>query len=161
TLLEVHGLMLRESAGVVAHTAGTGSAYVTNGTQAAGATTIAVQTGSGTILAADVLSFATDTNDKYVVGTALSAGSLGINNPGLRQAVAGSQAVTVGASYTGNVGFARSAIVLSTRQPALPEEGDMAEDRMTLVDPRSGLAFEVAMYKQYRRVRYEVALAYG
>jgi hypothetical protein len=160
-LLNIHGFTLRESAGVNVHTAGTGTSYVTNGTQAKGATTIAVQTGSGTILAGDVISFAADTADKYVVGTALAAGNLGINNPGLVAAIAGSNAVTVGGSYTGNVGFARSAIVLSTRQPALPEEGDMADDRMTLVDPRSGLAFEVAMYRQYRRVRYEVAIAYG
>lgn len=160
-LLDIHNFKLRESGGVNHHTAGTGASYVTNGAQALGATTIAAQTGSGTILAADVISFAADANNKYVVGTALAAGNLSINAPGLRNAIAGSNAITVGGSYTGNVGFARSAIVLSTRQPALPEEGDMAEDRMTLIDARSGLAFEVSMYKQYKRVRYEVAIAYG
>jgi hypothetical protein len=160
-LLDIHGFVLRESAGVNHHVAGTGASYVTNGASVVGQTAIAVQTGSGTILAGDVISFAADTANKYVVGTALAAGSLSINNPGLRNAIAGSNAVTVGGNYTGNMGFARSAIVLSTRQPALPEEGDMAEDRMTLVDPRSGLAFEVAMYLQYRRVRYEVSIAYG
>lgn len=166
TLLNIHGFTLRESAGVNVHTNGTGSAYVTNGTQAKAATAIALQTGTGTVLAGDILQFATDTADNYVVSAALAAGSLSINNPGLRQAIATSQTATIksGATsgfYTGNMAFARSAIVLSTRQPALPEEGDMADDRATLVDVRSGLAFEVAMYKQYRRVRYEVAIAYG
>lgn len=160
-LLDIHGFTLRESAGIATHTAGTGASYVTNGTQAKGATTLAVQTGTGTVLQGDVISFAADTANKYVVGTALSAGSLAINNPGLVNQIAGSNAMTVGGSYTGNIGFARSAIVLATRMPALPEEGDMADDRMTLVDPRSGLAFEVAMYRQYRRVRYEVSIAYG
>jgi len=166
TLLEVSGFTIRESAGVNVHTNGTGSAYVTNGTQAKGATTIALQTGSGTVLAGDILNFATDTGDNYVVNSALSAGNAGISAPGLRQAIATGQAATIksGATsgfYTGNLAFARTAIVLATRQPALPEEGDMAEDRMTVVDPRSGLAFEVAMYRQYRRVRYEIAIAYG
>jgi hypothetical protein len=166
TLLEVSGFTIRESAGVAVHTNGTGSAYVTNGTQAKAATSIALQTGSGTVLAGDILNFATDTGDNYVVNTALSAGTLTINNPGLRQQIATGQAATIksGATsgfYTGNLAFARTAMVLATRQPALPEEGDMAEDRMTVVDPRSGLAFEVAMYKQYRRVRYEIAIAYG
>ncbi len=31
TLLELHGFVLRESAGVARHTAGTGASYVTNG----------------------------------------------------------------------------------------------------------------------------------
>jgi hypothetical protein len=161
TLLEIHGFTIRESAGVNSHTKGTGTSYVTNGSFSPGATTIAVQTGSGTVIAGDVVTFAADTVNKYVVGTTLAAGNLGLNNPGLKVTVGTSNAMTVGNNYAGNVGFARTALVLATRMPALPEEGDMAEDRMTLVDPRSGLAFEVAMYKQYRRVRYEIGIAYG
>jgi hypothetical protein len=160
TLLDIHGFKLRESAGVGQHVSGTGASYVTNGALAVGATTIPVQTGTGTILAGDVITFAGDTN-KYVVATALTGGNVVIAAPGLRKAVASGTAVTVGAAYTGNMAFSRSAIVLATRMPALPEEGDMADDRITLVDDRSGLAFEVAMYKQYRRVRYEVSIAYG
>lgn len=79
----------------------------------------------------------------------------------LREAVAGGSTVTLAAAYTANFAFSRSAIVLATRAPALPEEGDMADDRMMIQDPRTGMAFEVSMYKQYRRVRYEIAAAWG
>jgi len=82
--------------------------------------------------------------------------------PGLRQAIPTSAtAVTVGNTATSNVAFHRSALVLLTRAPALPEEGDSADDRMVVQDPRSGLAFEVAVYAQYRRVRYEIGIAWG
>ena len=77
------------------------------------------------------------------------------------QAASANATVTVAAAATCNMGFSRSAIVLATRAPALPEEGDMATDRMLVTDPRTGLTFEVAMYPQYRRVRYEVSLAWG
>ncbi|RIJ85004.1 P22 coat - protein 5 family protein [Ralstonia solanacearum] len=159
TLLELHGFNVRESAGVNAHTSGTGASYVTNGALAKGATSIPVQTGSGTVLAGDVVSFGD--GYKYVVASALSGGAFTIAAPGLMKAVNTGTAVVVAAGFTANMGFARSAIVLATRAPALPEEGDMADDRIMLTDPRSGLAFEVAMYKQYRRVRYEVSIAYG
>ncbi|MBB5508149.1 P22 coat - protein 5 family protein [Paraburkholderia atlantica] len=160
TLLELHGFKVRESAGVATHVSGTGASYVTNGALAVGATTIPVQTGSGTILVGDVITLAGDTN-KYVVTTALTGGNVVIAAPGLRKAATSGTAVTVGAAYTGNAFFSRNAFVLSTRLPALPQEGDMADDRTTIVDPRSGLAFEVSMYRQYRRVRYEIACAYG
>ncbi|HIB5468945.1 TPA: P22 phage major capsid protein family protein [Klebsiella quasipneumoniae subsp. similipneumoniae] len=158
TLLELHGFVLRESAGVARHTAGTGASYVTNGALAIGATVIPVQTGSGTIVAGDVVTIG---NFKYVVTSALSGGNLTIGAPGLREAVAGGSTVTLAATYTANFAFSRSAIVLATRAPALPEEGDMADDRMMIQDPRTGMAFEVSMYKQYRRVRYEIAAAWG
>jgi hypothetical protein len=158
TLLELHGFTLRESAGVALHTPGTGASYVTNGALAAGVTTIPAQTGTGTIVAGDVVTIG---NFKYVVTTALSGGSFTIGAPGLRAAVTSGSTITVASAFTANFAFSRSAIVLATRAPALPEEGDMADDRIMLQDPRTGMAFEVSMYKQYRRVRYEIAAAWG
>lgn len=158
TLLELHGFVLRESAGVARHTAGTGASYVTNGALTVGTTVIPVQTGSGTIVAGDVVTIG---NFKYVATSALSGGNLTIGAPGLRENVATGSTVTLAAAYTANFAFSRSAIVLATRAPALPEEGDMADDRMMIQDPRTGMAFEVSMYKQYRRVRYEIAAAWG
>lgn len=157
-LLNIHGFNFRESAGVAYHTPGTGASYVTNGSHAKGATIINVQTGTGTILAGDVLTIG---NFKYVVTTALSGGSLVIAAPGLMAAVNTGATVTVNSAFTANFAFARTALVLATRAPALPEEGDMAEDRMLIEDPVSGIAFEISMYLQYRRVRYEVAAAWG
>lgn len=162
TLLNIYGMSLRESAQVSSATAGTGASYqVNNGSgYAVGATTIAVDTGSGTVLAGDVVTFAGDAN-KYVVTTALSGGSLTIAAPGLKVALADNTAMTVVATSARNMAFARSAIALATRAPALPGEGDSADDRMVVTDERSGLSFEVAMYKQYRQVQYEVSLAWG
>ncbi len=167
TLLEISGFNIRESAGVKeAVVVGSVTGAVT-GSASAGATTVTLTTPSGgavAVLAGDVVTFAGDTN-KYVVAAACTigastTGTLTLTAPGLRTTIS-SAAITVVGVATRNLFFARSALVLATRQIALPEEGDMAEDRITIVDPRSGIAFEFAMYKQYRRVRYEVGLAYG
>jgi hypothetical protein len=162
-LLDIHGFKLRESAGVAIHTKGTGASYTTSGTALpVGTTTIPLITGTGTVVAGDVVTFAGDTN-KYVVTTGIAApGSIVIAAPGLRVAIpAAATAMTIGANFTANCAFSRNAIVLATRAPALPDEGDMAEDRQLLTDPRSGLTFEIAQYLQYRRVMYEVSMAWG
>ena len=158
----IEGFAMRNSGQVATHTKGTGSGYLVNNASgyAVGATQIAVDTGTGTIVAGDVITFAGDTN-KYVVATALTGGVVTIAAPGLRQAVADNAAITVGNSYTANLAFARNALVLATRLPALPKEGDSAADRTTIQDPVSGLIFEVSLYKQYRQVRYEIGLAWG
>lgn len=162
TLLDLHGFAVRESAGVAMHVKGAGSGYLVNnaGGYAIGATTIAADTGTGPIKAGDVLTFAGDAN-KYVNNVALAAGALAIGKPGLLAAAADNAAITVGDSYTANMAFSRNAMILSTRPPALPEEGDSADDRMLITDPRTGMTFEMAIYKQYRRVRYEISLAWG
>ncbi len=162
TLLDLHGFAIRESAQIPNHTKGTGASYLVNnsGGYAAGATTIAVDTGSGTILAGDVVTFGSDTN-KYVVTTALTGGSFVIAAPGLVAAVADNASVTVGNNYAGNVGFSRNAVVLAARLPALPDEGDIALMREVVTDDRSGLSFEVAAYPGYRMVVYEISLAWG
>jgi hypothetical protein len=158
-IIDKAGLKLRESAAVAqAVTVGTGASYQLNGAHAVGATTIAVDTGTGTVLAGDVVTIG---SHKYVVASALSGGSFTIGAPGLRAAHADNVAVTVVAAAARNMCFARSAIALATRAPALPAEGDLAVDRQVITDPRSGLSFEVSQYMQYRQVQYEVALAWG
>lgn len=165
-LLDVHGFAIRESAQIKSHTIGTGATVSTDGSAyAVGATSITLKAaGTGTIVAGDTISFAGDSN-KYVVATgaaAVSGATIVIAAPGLRQALpAAEKVVTIEAAGPRNMAFARSAIVLATRAPARPSEGDMADDVMLVTDPRSGLTFEVALYKQYRQIRYEVSVAWG
>lgn len=161
----VMGFDIHDSAQVKAHTKGTGASYAVNllAGYAAGSTTIAVDTGSGTILAGDIFTNSQSGRDanKYVVKTALSAGSLVLANPGILVAWVDNDTVAVGNSYTANLAFSRNAIHLVTRHPAMPDGGDDADDVATITDPFSGLSFQIAVYRQYRRVKYEVGLAWG
>jgi hypothetical protein len=86
-ILDVNGFKFRESAQVPTVTAGTGASYLLNGALAVGATTVTVDTGSGTILAGDIVTIG---SHKYVVATALSGGSFTINAPGIVAAAAAS-----------------------------------------------------------------------
>lgn len=152
---------MRHSHAVGVHTKGTGASYLINlASPAIGTTTIPADTGSGTILAGDIVTFA-GTSDKYVVNTALSGGSFAIGAPGLVAAETDNDAITLGNSYTPNLAFARSAIVLATRAPAMPDGGDSADDSMMITDPVSGLTFEIAVYRQFLQVVYHVRLAWG
>jgi hypothetical protein len=162
-ILDIHGFSIHESAAVGVVSKGTGASYTSDTAgYAVGATTITLITGTGTVLAGDVVTFAGDTN-KYVVDTGVAApGVLTLAAPGLRQALAASAvAMSLGGNYTGNIGFSGSSLMLATRAPALPDGGDLAEDRMTITDPRSGISFEVAMYPQYRQMQYEVSAVWG
>lgn len=166
-LLDIHGFMIRESAAIVTSTAGTASGATTDNTgYAVGTTTLTLASaGTGTLVAGDVVTFAGDTN-KYVITSGdtdvSNGGTITIAAPGLRVAMsAATKAITVVAAAARNMAFRRSAIVLAQRLPALPEEGDSAIDRTTIVDPISGLVFELAMYAQYRQMQYELSCAWG
>jgi len=165
-LLDIHGFALRESAKVETTTAiGTAANYVTDtgATYPAGTTTIHVDTGTGTVLAGDIITFAGDDN-KYVVTTGFAGDGdmdVVIAAPGLQQTLADGVAMSLGAVATMNMAFDREAIQLVTRAPALPKEGDAAIDRTIITDPVSGLAFEVAIYLGYKKVRYELSIAWG
>lgn len=161
-LLDLQGIMLKESAGIQLPSVGTGSSYQVNNASgyAVGATTIALDTGSGTILAGDIITFTGDTN-KYVVATALTGGNVVLAAPGLRQAVADNTAVAVTAASTRNVVFHRNALELAIRAPAMPNGGDAAVDAMTIQDPYSGLVFEVRAYKGFQKAMFNVSAAWG
>lgn len=163
----LQNLALRQSAQVKSVVAGTGAASTTNAAgYAIGATVITLASaGTGTIVAGDVVSFAGDTN-KYVVvsgdADVSNGGTITLAAPGLMKAIpAAATAVTLAAASARNMFFARSAIALATRAPALPEQGDSAVDRMIITDPLTGLSFEISMYAQYRQMQYEIAMAWG
>lgn len=163
----ITGLNLRESAQILTSTAGTAASATTdNAGYAIGATTLTLASaGTGTLVAGDVVTFAGDTN-QYVITSGdadvSGGGTITIAEPGLRVAMsAATKAITVVAAAARNMAFNRSAIVLATRMPERPSAGDMAIDVEIITDPRSGLSFEVAVYPGYRKVRYEIALAWG
>ena len=167
-LLNLNGLSIKESAQVVRPVIGTGAATgdTTGVATAVGSTSIAVKAaGSGTILAGDYVSFAGDTN-KYLVVEGIAAlgsgGTLKIAAPGLRVALPAAETeITVVARSVRNIGFSQNALQLIARAPALPDGSDAAIDSALLVDPRSGIPFEIRVYEAYRKRRYEVALAWG
>ena len=162
-LLDIYGVAMRESAQIKTPTKGTGASYTTNTAgYAVGATQITLITGSGTVLAGDVVTFAGDPN-KYVVSVGVAApGAITLAAPGLRQAIpAAATALTVQNTSTRNMAFSRNALLLATRAPALPDDGDSALDRTLITDPRTGMTFELAMYAQYRQMQYEVSAAWG
>lgn len=156
----IHGFTMGSSAGVASHTKGTGTSYLVNGTPAVGDTTISADGDFGTLLAGDVVTFAGDTN-KYVVGTDISSGDFTLNGAGLLVAPADNAAITQAANYTANMFFHKNAFILASRAPAMPEGGDEADDVMNVTDPVSGITFQIAVYRRYRQVKYEIGLSWG
>lgn len=167
-LLDVFNISIKESAQVQNFVAGTnnGSASTNNAGYAVGATLITLAAaGTGTIKAGDIITFAGDTN-KYQVAVGdtnvADAGTITLAKPGLRVAIAASNTViTTIASHASNVAFSSSALHVAMRPPATPPEGDLASDRMLVTDPRTGVTFEFSVWPGYRKVRLEVALAWG
>ena len=165
-LLNLQGFMLRESAGVAAHVKGAGASGLINGAEAVGQTTLTYDTltvNSTGYKAGDVVTFAADTANKYVVGTGstATAGDIVLNGPGLRVALPDNNAITIGDSYTANLAFHRSAIELGIRPIAVPAGGDAATDMMTVQDPFSGIVYTIAVYKGYKKTMIEVGALYG
>lgn len=163
----VEGFDLHYSTGIKAVTKGSGTGYVTTATLPVGSTAIPLGSGTGTVNIGDVVTFAGDSNQYAVIGGGgTAASSITLSSPGLLLALASGSAMTIGASYTPNVAFTSDALLLATRMPAKPVDldgtpGDMADDSIMIVDPFSGLAFEISVYKQYRQIHFEVALAWG
>lgn len=159
----VEGLDIRASKfATVNRTAGSGAGYLTAGALAAGTTVIPADTGTGTVLAGDIVSIG---GVQYTVASALAAGSFTIAAPGLQGSVADNSAITLvssgGANTIRGAAFARSAMQLLVRAPAMPQGGDAAADVLYVTDPVTGLVFQIAMYREYRQIHIEVGMAWG
>ena len=161
----LYGFDLRESGQVQTTTKGAMTGALVNGALAIGATAIVFDTGTVNttgIVAGDIITIAGDTN-KYVVatGSTSTSGTITINEPGLLRAAADNAAITVFGTSARNIAMSRNAIVLATRLPELPDGGDLALDRFTLTDPRTGLSFELAMYPGFRMATYHLSVCWG
>ena len=161
----LYGFDLRESGQVQTTTKGAMTGALVNGALAIGATAIVFDTGTVNttgVVAGDIITIAGDTN-KYVVatGSTSASGTITINEPGVRQAQADNAAITVFGTSARNIALSRNAIVLATRLPELPDGGDLALDRFTLTDPRTGLSMELAMYPGFRMATYHLSVCWG
>lgn len=149
------GFNINASAAPDAITKGTGASYQLSAAGAVGDTTISVDTGSGTILAGDIV---TISNHKYVVKTALSGGSFTISAPGLREAVADNTTITVGNNFVANLAFERSAFVGVMRPPLIPTNPTI---RQMPVSDQFGMTYLMLEIDQYGQRSWELHLAYG
>lgn len=161
TLLRQFGFEIRESAGIALHTKGTANAaYDTNlgATLDPGARDIAVDTGAGTIVPGDVITFAGDAN-QYVVHTGIAAaGTLRIGRPGLRRTLADGVDLTLLANYTPILGFERSAVVGVMRPPIMPANPTITQ---MLVSDGRGMTYLMLDISQYGQRTWELHLAWG
>jgi hypothetical protein len=158
---QLYNFDIRESAAITTTAIGTGASYTTtNAGFAVGTTSIPIITGTGTVLAGDVVTFAGDTN-QYIIKTGVAApGTIVLQEPGLKVAMsAATKAMTIGSLATSNICMRRDAMVIVAR-PALQPVGAAAE-QMTISDPVTGLSFLLlrvpgsGMTSWYMRVVYD------
>lgn len=158
-LLKQFGFSIGESAGIATHNAGTGAGYVTSGATAPGVQNISLVTGTGTVLAGDIVGFAADANNKYVIGTGIAApGTISLGRPGARATIATANAMTIGAAYTPNLAFERSAVVGVMRPPLMPANPTMS---MLPISDDKGMTYLLVDIAQYGQRTLELHLAYG
>ena len=165
-LTNVHGFDIRGSGQVASFTGGTAAGATTdNAGYALGATVLTLASaGTGTILEGDIITIAGDTTQyEVLIGDAdVSGGGTITLVSGLELAITtAATAITVQGTYVANGAFERNAIQLITRAPAMPKEGDARLDSMIITDAISGLSFEVSVWGGNRKVKYEIALAWG
>lgn len=171
SIMKLMGFEIGESDVVQLHTVGTSTGQDCTAIEPVGETTIAYDGGDGgTILVGDTISPASDVSNpdgaaaKYVVNTAVTAanGSIVINGPGLQDATASAEELTLGATnYRANCAFSRDFLSLATRPPLKPENGDAARDTQVITDPVSGLSFLLCEYPGYYANNYELAILWG
>lgn len=166
------GFSLRESAGVVGHVRGTAT---TGPPQFAAVepvkeTTIAVKTlTDGEIIkAGDVFTngtkflAGTDLN-RYVVnvglgGAGITSGNIVIGRPGMKVASAINDTIVLGANYTPNVAFERSAVVGVVRPPRIPEAPHI---KQIPISAGNGLTFLLVEIVGDGMVTWRLHLCYG
>lgn len=156
-LLRQYGFQLRESAGIELHTAGSANDdYDTNGATAAGAVSIAIDTGSGDFNAGDVVAIG---GRNYVVNADASGSPITINRPGAAAGgIADGEDLAPAGDYTPILGFERSAVVAVMRAPVIPPN---ANHQSVLISDEMGMTYLLLQIQEYGQVKWELHLASG
>lgn len=152
-----YGFEMRTSGQIGVHTKGTGTSYQLSAAGSVGDKTINVDTGSGTLLAGDIVTVA-GTSHKYVANSALSGGTFTIGRPGLLAAEADNDAITIGNDYTPNLCFERNAVVGVMRPPLVPANPTIEQ---LLVSDDKGMTYLLLDISQYGQRTWELHLAWG
>jgi hypothetical protein len=165
--LDKMGFKMHESGNVALHTKGTGTGYdVTSAGAAVKATTIPMEGGnSGTILAGDVVTFASGATDAnpYVISSGstasgAAAGNIIIGRPGLRVLKADADEMTIGNNYRANLAFHRNACVGIIRQPQMPSNPTIAT---TVITDEFGCTYLLCDVAQWGQRSWVLIMAYG
>jgi len=167
TLVNLHGMAIKESAGAVAHVIGTSSGTQLNsGGSAIGSTSLAYDTDvNGPWTAGDVMTIGsgggTGTADanKYIVSAANTATPLLINAPGLMIAHVDNDVLTVGVAYTPCIALDRRALKLVVRPP-YTNPNPLIES-VFIGDPITGLTFRFDKVAGDGVVTYRIVWVYG
>lgn len=149
--------------GVPLHTAGTGSGYLVNNASglAIGAKSAAVDTGTGTLVVGDIITFAGHTQT-YVITTAHAGGAGTIAfEPGLVAYVADNAAITKVATHRVNLAFHRDAIAFANRSMMSELDSLSPNPMWTVQDPKTGLVFRAELVRQSKMWAWDFDILYG
>lgn len=148
--LPVHnGFQFRESSGIALHTAGTLTTVTATPARTVGMTSFAVAGTTIALTPGDCFTAATDANVYVNTATLAAGGTMTINRPGFRVAAVAGGALTIGATYTPNIGLHRSAIIAVVRPPSQADafmNGGMPFMSSAIADPLG--KFSYGMYVQ-------------
>lgn len=159
----LYDIMVKQSGGIASHTKGNAATYNTDlvAGYAAGSTTIHLEAGTGDFNAGDIITFGGDT-ERYVVQAATGDGDIDIVlNSGLVEAIANDEAVALQNSYTANIVLHRNAAEIVFRAPKMPLGGDAAVEVMNVQDPVSGMVFQFALYKGFKKSMLDISVMYA
>ena len=165
TLVNLHGMNIKESAGPVSHVAGAGSGSTITGVQAVGTTSQAYTGGSQAFTAGDVVALGsgggsgTADANRYVVSAIAASTPFIINRPGLLVAHAASDTITVAAAYTPCIALDRRALKLVIRPP-YTNPNPLIES-VFIGDSITGLNFRFDKIAGDGVVTYRIVWVYG
>lgn len=153
------GFDFYEDQDVPLHTAGTGSGYLINGALSAGVKSATVDTGTGTLLEGDIVTFAGHTQS-YTLTSALSANVFAFE-PALVSAVADNAAVTLVASHRVNLAFTKPAFALAIRSLGTGEIFKGGNIISEMRDPVTGMVARAEVMRANKMTVFDFDVLYG
>ncbi len=151
---------------VITHVSGTASGVLVDdagGALVVGDTTIPIDTGTGTAVIGDIITFAGHAQTYAITAASadVSSGNLSIV-PGLVEVPANNEAITFKATHVVNLVFHRDAIGFAMR--SLTDDAQITglpTNIMTMQDPDTGLVLRLEVKRQHKQTVWEFDILWG